>query len=338
MREIDRDLLLSQISDESPCGPDMADDDELYTQYLALEALAKGEDCNWNEVTERAYDLLQQTKDLRIVMWLTRGLVKTSGFSGLATGLNLIAGLVENYWPSLYPALDAEENNDPLERVNILSALCDREGMLFDINRLPLVESRALGRFSLRDIQIASGTLVPSESNNDQHVDMGTIEAAFKDAPNEDLEESLDAIVRSQANSEDISKHLHEAIGSYSGLDLAPLAETLEKARNILHKHHAGQETAQVPSVPDAGVHPASARQGSTVQGNDSGIRNRDDAVRMLDEISQYFNRHEPSSPVPMILERAKRLVHMSFLDIIRDIAPEGVSQAQQLGGVKDED
>jgi type VI secretion system protein ImpA len=51
-----------------------------------------------------------------------------------------------------------------------------------------------------------------------------------------------------------------------------------------------------------------------------------------------YYDRNEPSSPVPMLLQRAKRLISKDFLDIMRDLTPEGVAQAELLGGITHED
>jgi type VI secretion system protein ImpA len=62
-------------------------------------------------------------------------------------------------------------------------------------------------------------------------------------------------------------------------------------------------------------------------------IRTRDDVVKMLDKLCEYFDRNEPSSPVPILLRRAKRLINKSFLDIVRDMASNGVSQVEVLRG-----
>jgi type VI secretion system protein ImpA len=67
-------------------------------------------------------------------------------------------------------------------------------------------------------------------------------------------------------------------------------------------------------------------------------IRSRDDAVRAIDHISEYFRKNEPSSPVPLLLQRAKRLVAKDFMEILRDLTPDGVSQAEAIGGVRNED
>jgi type VI secretion system protein ImpA len=41
---------------------------------------------------------------------------------------------------------------------------------------------------------------------------------------------------------------------------------------------------------------------------------------------------------VPLFLERAKRLVSKTFMEVLEDIAPEGVSQAKLIGGIKNDE
>ena len=67
-------------------------------------------------------------------------------------------------------------------------------------------------------------------------------------------------------------------------------------------------------------------------------IGSRQDAIRALDAVVEYFRRNEPSSPVPLMIERAKRLVSKNFLEVLEDIAPDAVSVARAVGGLKDGD
>jgi type VI secretion system protein ImpA len=62
-------------------------------------------------------------------------------------------------------------------------------------------------------------------------------------------------------------------------------------------------------------------------------VTSREDVARLLDRIREYYERHEPSSPLPLLLARCKRLVSASFLDIVRDVAPSAVSQVDILRG-----
>src|SRR5688572_18252835 len=47
-----------------------------------------------------------KSKDIQIAAWLTEALLNTQGYAGLADGLALIKGIVENFWDSAWPELD----------------------------------------------------------------------------------------------------------------------------------------------------------------------------------------------------------------------------------------
>ena len=64
-------------------------------------------------------------------------------------------------------------------------------------------------------------------------------------------------------------------------------------------------------------------------------IRSRQDAIRALDAVAEFFRRNEPSSPVPLFLERAKRLVSKSFLEVLADIAPEALARRGRRAGCR---
>jgi type VI secretion system protein ImpA len=53
----------------------------------------------------------------------------------------------------------------------------------------------------------------------------------------------------------------------------------------------------------------------------------------MLDMLIDYYRQHEPSSPLPILLERARRLVPKTFFEIMEDIAPDGMAQLLVLKG-----
>jgi type VI secretion system protein ImpA len=64
-------------------------------------------------------------------------------------------------------------------------------------------------------------------------------------------------------------------------------------------------------------------------------ISSREDVDRLLDRMCEYYERNEPSSPIPLLLKRCKRLVSANFLDIVRDVAPNAVDQVETLCGPK---
>jgi type VI secretion system protein ImpA len=77
---------------------------------------------------------------------------------------------------------------------------------------------------------------------------------------------------------------------------------------------------------------------GAMSTGSVTDIKSRQDAIRALDAVIAYFRAHEPSSPVPLFLERAKRLVSKSFIEVLQDIAPDGLTQAHLIGGIKNDE
>jgi len=62
-------------------------------------------------------------------------------------------------------------------------------------------------------------------------------------------------------------------------------------------------------------------------------VGSRDDVIKSLDKICKYYERHEPSSPIPLLIKRCRRLVNKSFLEIVSDLAPDGLKQARLVVG-----
>jgi type VI secretion system protein ImpA len=63
------------------------------------------------------------------------------------------------------------------------------------------------------------------------------------------------------------------------------------------------------------------------------GINDRQDVLRALDLICDYYARSEPSSPVPLLLQRARKLASKDFMEIIMDLAPDSLAQIQLIAG-----
>jgi len=87
-------------------------------------------------------------------------------------------------------------------------------------------------------------------------------------------------------------------------------------------------------------------RQGSTVLGawpmrvvpdNPPTVafpRSPQDVVDLLGRICDYLERNEPTNPAPLLIRRAQRLMTMNFVDILRDVAPEGVAAISRIAGL----
>jgi type VI secretion system protein ImpA len=62
-------------------------------------------------------------------------------------------------------------------------------------------------------------------------------------------------------------------------------------------------------------------------------IQSREDVIAALDRMCLYYSQAEPSSPVPLLLQRARRLVRADFFSILNELAPDAVSQARTTTG-----
>lgn len=335
---MDPSILVSPMAGADPSGPNLEYDPD----FLALEraqqgrpeqvigdAVNPGEDPNWPDVRERAEALLGRTRDLRVAMSLTRALLQADGFTGLATGLGIIRALLEGLWDTVHPQLDAEDHNDPTSRVNSLMGLTATDGLLKTLRESPVVSSPTLGRFSLRDIRIAYGKQ-PVPAGVTEPPQQLQINAAFRDATLLSLESTAAAVSRARGEGIAINGLLTAKVGAQAP-ELKPLLDDLTELGGLLAEQLRNRgvvgplAAAETPAAAVAG--PSSAANG--------GMSTREDVVRQLDRICEYYRRHEPSSPVPLLLQRAKRLVSKDFMTIIRDLAPSGVAEAESIGGVE---
>jgi len=361
MTTFDVATLLSPVSPESPCGENLEYDPD----YAAMEQAAAGkpeqqfgktvipgEEPNWVEVKQRALALLARTRDLRVAQYLVRAAGATDGLPGVAAGLKLLVGLVEQFWDGVHPQLDPDDDNDPTLRVNTIASLCDPLAMLRVVRDAPLVRSK-LGTIAYRDVLVASGELpLPKGA---QKVEQTTLDAAFTDCDGEALRTTAQAV----CDALDATQRLEAAVTDRVGVSRAPnlqdLSELLKGMKKVLLERLALRGLSLAPVEPtmseaspstsgaapagDAAAAPAAGRAGSNgaepvrLTGD---FTTREDVIRALDKICEYYRRYEPSSPVPLFLNRAKRLASKSFLEILRDLTPDALNQALSLGGISD--
>lgn len=342
MSAVDVDKLLEPVSEDAPCGEDL----EYDPAFGELERAAEGthghvmgdeeippEPPDWGEVSEAAESLFERTKDLRVACHLAHASLNKDGLPGFASGLALINGLVHRYWDEIYPQLDEEEDNDPTLRMNSLLALNSRNEFVGSLDRAVLVSSKALGRFSRRDMRLADGEISAPDDEDTQIPDPTHIEAAFLDADLDELKGSADALDQCVDTVGDLESYLREQVGTEYVPDLDTLSTELKELRGIYREQLIRRGVEQEGGEGNGADGVAVAAKG--VPGE---IRSREDAIRVLDRLCDYFIKNEPSSPVPLLLQRAKRLVAKDFMEILRDLTPDGVSQAETIGGLDREE
>lgn len=333
MSSVELASLSSAISDAAPAGPNL-EDDASFTELQSAtqgkpeqqfgETVIPGEDPDWRQVKSLALGVLGRTRDLRVGVVLTRALIRTDGALGLADGLTLMHAWLDGMWDALHPQLDPADP-DPIQRTNTLAALDDYEAAVRATRDMPIVTSARVGRYSYKDVLVATNKLPVGKADA---ASFAAIEAAFQDTALEDVQQTAADLGRALEAIAGIEKAFTTRVGAARGVSLSQLSAVLKGA----HQTVTDQLAKKLPqAVDDAGG--AVAGAAGAAQQAPGTIRSRDDVVKTLDKLCEYFDRNEPSSPVPILLRRAKRLINKSFLDIVRDMASNGVSQVEVLRG-----
>jgi type VI secretion system protein ImpA len=344
----DIEALLKPVSAEQPCGKDL----QYSPEFIDFEVLARGrpeqtigdavraaEEPSWPKVRDAAEKLLAVTKDLRVAGILHRALIKTEGLSGFSSSLTLIEELLQRYWEQLYPALDADDNMDPTFRANCLVDALASDPVINDLRQVPLAESRKFGRLSLRQYRIATGVIrvatEGTEHAGDAPAELSRCEAVFQEVDLAILKAAAEAATVADQRLTAIENILMLKAGGIPGQLAAPKAD-LKDIRALYAAQLAKRGAGPAEAAGQSGQ--AGVAAGAGPLSGAGQIRSRADVVQALDTICDYYRRNEPSSPIPLLLQRAKRLVDKGFMDIIRDLTPGGISEAEVLGGLEKKD
>jgi len=340
---IDIDEYLKEIDPDNVCGDDL----EYDPKFIELEQTIKGkpeqqmgdtvseaEPPNWRDVRKQSEALLERTIDLRVLICYLRALIALEGFSGLQDGLALIRTLTEQRWDSIHPQLDPDDDNDPTTRINILVSLCDYETVLWPLQQTPLLESKSLGRFNFRQISIATGK--STATSNEKEVNQATIDAAIHDIDPEHLQQTLQAITTSL---DDVNQ-LESVVTDYVGISDAPsfvdLRTFLKECKTFLNTALEGKGiSGETTDNTDEQSVNAVSTSTKSISGS---INNNQDVIKTLNLVCDYYKKNEPSSPVPLFIDRAIKMVGKSFMDALKDIAPAGVDEAKIIFGKQHDD
>ncbi len=341
--EINVEALLLEFEGDSACGDDLEYDPD----FIELETISKpkeeqqvgdsvlaGEEVDFPKVANMALGILERSKDLRAAVFLAEACLYTDGFVSFERVLAYMHGVIDRYWECAHPELDEDDDDDPTMRVNAMRGLVGPDTILRAVKRAPLTQSRAMGRFSLRDISIADGEVPPPEGQDP--TDHATISAAFQDTDAEVMTAIREAISQAREHVKAIAAIFDEKIGAL-GPDFSELDKLLHKAQSAISSVLGGaaaeeDETLVAGAEEDGGAPAANATPMS------GAVNTRDDVTRMIDKICDYYARHEPSSPVPILLQRARRLVAADFVTIMKDMASDGMEQVRTIGGLENDE
>jgi len=351
MAIIDIEKLLAEIAPDAPCGEEIEYDADFLTLQGLLArakedvgAVAKegAEEVDWRGIANLSLELLARSRDIRVILALTVAALKLDRFRGLCDGLALLRGALERYWDTLYPPLDPDDG-DPTERVNAVTSLVQPEGNFRDpmkfirrIREAPLCESKQLrAEYSLRDIQIARGEVSVAPDPDNPSPDLGRVEAVFRETDTEALQATAQGAAGASEQVKKIDELMTDRVGADRAVDLGAIRSVLDdvckEVQAELSNRGYGAPVTDEEAAAIAQEGAAGAATGPALSGE---IRSKDDVLAAIDKICRYYEIHEPSSPVPLLMRRARRLVPMSFIEIIQNLSPNAMSQIELICGL----
>ena len=359
MSPFDSSDTLPDISADQPTGPSL----EFDADFAELERLAQGkpeqqfgttivpaEEPDWKAIIAGATALAARSHDLRVMAHLAVARLNRDGMTGYAETLARVRQMLRQRWADLHPQLDPEDDNDPITRANSLLLLSQPARVLRVLRSMPLAKSPRAGTVSWRDIAIANGTLpTPADATK---MTEAVIAGVFRDSDPGAVGAMRDAIALASNSAVDIPAAFDDFAGHGTGPDYAELIRLLRDIGQMIDRYAPASAAAPTesalgaevndPEEPTTAVAPTlrgeeRARPIMNIQTMDPPT-NRADALRLLDLVVEFYQRSEPSSPLPLLIGRARRLAEMDFMDILRDLAPDGVTQAERIAGTSSSD
>jgi type VI secretion system protein ImpA len=320
--------LAEPLSEQHPCGASL---DETQT-LVAIEAFrvfgrltpAENEP-DWHALRELCGTALKDSKDLRVLAHYTAAAVRLDSLAHVLRIFPLVETWLGRFWDTLHPRID----DDAIVRRNALTLFADPVGIADALRRMPFVSDQRFGSFCVRDLDIASGVLVPKEPGAAK-VSTDLIHAALTAADPQTLRTLAGCLTAAASALQGIeTTMLTRGGGSAMVPELTAVTRTLERVREMLAPHVIDPPASAPVETGSAAVPAAnSADVGS--------VASRQDVLRALDAVMRYYARSEPSSVVPVVVERAKRLVSMGFLDALAELTPDVVSPVKQALGLRE--
>jgi type VI secretion system protein ImpA len=340
--------LAAPLPGDTPAGADLRQDFSPQSLYYRLrDARAEAREIErrtdndpaadaglppqWRTVRDLAVKALQeQTKDLEIAAWLTEALVRLDGLPGLAAGSSLIADLARDLWDhGLYPRPDEdgiETQVAPITGLNgqgndgtLMQPL--RKTVLFPgPDGAPVTYWQYCQSEDLETITDAARRKQRLAANVIPLADMATAArqagGARWIAVRANLKSALSGWLR-----------MAEILEEKAGSDAPPTSRVRDLLSAVLKlaNTYAPPEPEAADEAPP-GAEAASGGPGAAVAVSAAAAARpvtREDMLRELEKIADFFRRTEPHSPLAYTLEEAVRRGRLTWPELLSEVVPD---------------
>jgi len=309
---------------------------------MTAESGDQGPPANWGAVIDAAHDLIvNHSKDIEAAAWMMEALLRTHGLRGLGAGAAVIAALAETFGKDLYPSVDEDEpDEDPAElRMRPVAGLASgaRATLLAPIRLLPLFTRPDGTEVTLAEYDSAVAIERLDPEQKERRIADGALDLATLDREARANEFAMATLVTDAADTLEAWDAMDRALGTVAGSrkpslgEVRALLERIDGFARRLAPERPVEERASAADVTDAATPVQHA--GATASGGGGGgpIATREDALKRLDEVADWFRRNEPQSPLSYTLADAVRRGRMSLPQLLAEIVEDYGTRAQIL-------
>jgi len=350
---IDFEKILQPVSEENPSGENLQYSglyDEIREARRADKDLPQGQwqtnlkFADYRQVINLAVPALEtQTKDLQIAAWLSESLVKEHGFAGLRDSFKLLSGLQETFWETLFPEIDEgdmEGRANALEWMDTQSAFAIKGAKITSGEGYSYLDFEDSKKF---DIPENIDTL---DSTDQQKFRELQAQAEKENRVTADRWRKAKAVSR-RAFYEELSFALEECLAEFKELNrvieekfdrnqmpgTTNLKKVLDDIQTVVKKLLEDKRAEEPDTADESATETEAGETGAAVGGAKStgvataagAIQNRQDAIKRLADLAEFFRKTEPHSPVSYLVQRAVKWgempLEMWLQDVIKDEA-----------------
>ena len=298
----------------------------------------------WRQVRSLAVEALgTRTKDFEIAAWLTEALVRQEGLPGLSAGARVLAGLLEQHWDAGFPQPD----EDGLEgRSAPLGGLAggDTDGTVMQaLRRAPLFRRTSGEGFSIYQYEASADTAgISDETRREQRFSQGVIPLETVETEAKFDRPGLRAMAAMARETRAAWQLFQDQLDARFGYDAPPtrrVAEVLERMAEVAVLLGGAADTPigeMSPSGMEDGAaaaagQPAAAAGGVMAVPGSFSLANREQALRTLEQLAEFFQKTEPHSFLAYTLTDAARRGRMTLPDLLAEVLQDETARTSML-------
>ena len=269
------------------------------------------------------------SKDLELTAWLIEALVRAHGFAGLRDGFCLANGMIERYWDTFHSLQDEDGFETRLAPLDGLNGTLAQP-----LRKVPLtvvVDTGAYAAYQY-DQAFALGQVEDPEARARREaageVTMDQFTAAVNASGGVFYIELLADIAASLSELEKLTHALDERAGNAAPItsDVNKVITAIQDSVRQFSADLVARATAAAAARGSADTQAGDNSAGDNSNGRSmlsGGVGGREDALRVLLQVAEYFRTHEPHSPISTSLEEMVRRARLPFAELLAELVPD---------------